>query len=53
MHKFIGKHWPHLIVIGASSLDCRQLKDDIKAVCGLFAQARPPLPAGACVLQVV
>jgi hypothetical protein len=40
--KFLSKHWPHLIVIGACSPECKQLLDDILKICNVdISQVRP------------
>ena len=40
--KFLSKHWPHLIVIGACSPECKQLLDDFLKICNVdFSQVRP------------
>ena len=30
---FLDKHWPHLIVVGTASPECRQLQADLEKIC--------------------
>lgn len=50
--EFLDKHWPHLIVVGTASPECRQLHADLEKICDVeFTQVRCSLlwtvPAGA------
>jgi hypothetical protein len=39
--RFLSKHWPHLIVVGAASPECKQLLADIEKIVDVdFSQAR-------------
>eukprot|EP00892_Ulva_mutabilis_P012129 jgi/Ulvmu1/9289/UM050_0038.1 len=31
--EFLDKHWPHLIVVGTASPECRQLQADLEKIC--------------------
>lgn len=38
--EFLDKHWPHLIVVGTASPECRQLQADLEKICDVeFTQA--------------
>lgn len=43
--EFLNKHWPHLIVVGTASPECRQLHADLEKICDVeFTQVRCSLP---------
>ena len=47
---FLEKHWPHLIVVGTTSVSCWQLQEDIKKICEdeITQVSHTPALAGVC-----